>query len=95
MRRGFLMLIGVGLLGAALGCKTHGICDCDTHPIYDGPAPSNGCCCGGGAPAAGPAPCCGGAAISAPGAVSNSPVTNYVGTTNTALRPQAVTSVQR
>ena len=33
MRRGLLTLTALGLLGAALGCHTHGICDCNVHPI--------------------------------------------------------------
>jgi hypothetical protein len=33
MRQGLWTLIALGLLGAVVGCKTHGVCDCDVHPI--------------------------------------------------------------
>jgi hypothetical protein len=42
MRRALVLMASLGLFGTALGCKWHGICDCDVHPIYSGPA------CGGG-----------------------------------------------
>jgi len=28
--------VSMGLLGAVLGCKTHGVCDCNVHPIGSG-----------------------------------------------------------
>jgi hypothetical protein len=33
MLRGLLLVASLGLLGTALGCKMHGVCDCYTHPI--------------------------------------------------------------
>jgi hypothetical protein len=33
MRRGLLTATALALLGAILGCHTHGVCDCDVHPI--------------------------------------------------------------
>jgi hypothetical protein len=36
MRRTFLTLTALGLIGAALGCHTHGVCDCNTYPIGNG-----------------------------------------------------------
>jgi hypothetical protein len=39
MRRGLLLSLAAGLLAAGVGCKSHGVCDCDATPIYDGPLP--------------------------------------------------------
>ena len=39
MRRGLLLMVGAALLGTVMGCKTHGVCDCNVAPIYDGPLP--------------------------------------------------------
>jgi hypothetical protein len=39
MRRAILSTVAVALLGAVIGCKTHGVCDCDVHPLYEGPMP--------------------------------------------------------
>lgn len=36
MRRALLLVVSLGLFGSVLGCKTHGVCDCDTHPIATG-----------------------------------------------------------
>jgi hypothetical protein len=33
MRRGLFTLTALGLLGAAMGCHTRGVCDCNVHPI--------------------------------------------------------------
>jgi hypothetical protein len=39
MRGGLLLMVSMALCGTALGCKTHGTCDCyDSHPI-SGTAP--------------------------------------------------------
>jgi hypothetical protein len=39
MRRGLLLTMATALLGAVMGCKTHGVCDCRVTPIYEGPMP--------------------------------------------------------
>jgi hypothetical protein len=33
MRQRLLTLTALCLLGATLGCHTHGVCDCNVHPI--------------------------------------------------------------
>ncbi len=40
MRRALLLTMGTALLGAVVGCKTHGVCDCNVTPLYEGPMPS-------------------------------------------------------
>jgi hypothetical protein len=39
MRRAIVSTLGLVLLAAVVGCKTHGVCDCDTHSLYEGPMP--------------------------------------------------------
>ena len=41
LRMGVIVLLALGLLGAAVGCHhTHGVCDCDLGPIgHEGPPP--------------------------------------------------------
>jgi hypothetical protein len=39
MRRAIVSTLGLVLLAAVVGCKTHGVCDCDTHALYEGPMP--------------------------------------------------------
>jgi len=39
MRRTILSTLGLVLLAAVVGCKTHGACDCDVHAFYEGPMP--------------------------------------------------------
>jgi hypothetical protein len=39
MRRTIVSTLGLVLLAAVVGCKTHGVCDCDVHQIYEGPLP--------------------------------------------------------
>jgi hypothetical protein len=36
MRRALLLVLTLSLFGSVVGCKTHGVCDCDTHPIATG-----------------------------------------------------------
>jgi hypothetical protein len=39
MRRRLLLWVVPAVLGAVVGCKSHGVCDCNVSPIYDGPLP--------------------------------------------------------